>query len=136
MEMALRTSNLLLPEGFVEMDCEEMMYVGGGHSVATHLSLAAAQTLGLAGTISAWAKMVGWIAGITVKAVGALLVSASATVWIPQATAAALVVMAGLAASIISLVGIAASVWFSDYFTNLKYGILGAFMGHKAGDPH
>ena len=30
MEMALRTSNLLLPEGFVEMDREEMMYVDGG----------------------------------------------------------------------------------------------------------
>ena len=30
MEMALRTSNLSLPEGFVEMDREEMMYVDGG----------------------------------------------------------------------------------------------------------
>ena len=30
MEMALRSSNLLLPEGFVEMDREEMMYVDGG----------------------------------------------------------------------------------------------------------
>ena len=30
MEMALRTSNLRLPEGFVEMDREEMMYVDGG----------------------------------------------------------------------------------------------------------
>lgn len=32
MEMALRTSNLVLPEGFVEMDREEMMYVDGGLS--------------------------------------------------------------------------------------------------------
>ena len=30
MEMALRTSNLKLPQGFVEMDREEMMYVDGG----------------------------------------------------------------------------------------------------------
>ena len=30
MEMALRTSNLILPQGFVEMDREEMMYVDGG----------------------------------------------------------------------------------------------------------
>ena len=30
MEMALRTSNLRLPQGFVEMDREEMMYIDGG----------------------------------------------------------------------------------------------------------
>jgi len=57
----------------------------------------------------------------------------SATVWVPQALAASLAVMAGLAATIISLVGIIAQTWFSDYFKNLKYGVLGVFMGHTAG---
>ena len=35
MEMALRTSNLVLPQGFVEMDREEMMYVEGGVQART-----------------------------------------------------------------------------------------------------
>jgi len=38
MEMALRTSDLLLPEGFVEMDCEEMMYVDGGGTISLTLT--------------------------------------------------------------------------------------------------
>ena len=32
MKMAIRTSNLILPQGFVEMDREEMMYVDGGNN--------------------------------------------------------------------------------------------------------
>ena len=36
MEMALRTSNLILPQGFVEMDREEMMYVDGGFYITNN----------------------------------------------------------------------------------------------------
>ena len=36
METALRTGNLVLPEGFVEMDREEMMYVDGGFYITNN----------------------------------------------------------------------------------------------------
>ena len=36
METALRTGNLVLPEGFVEIDREEMMYVDGGFYITNN----------------------------------------------------------------------------------------------------
>jgi hypothetical protein len=40
MEATLRSSNLLLPQGFVEMDREEMMYVDGGGTITLRVTAA------------------------------------------------------------------------------------------------
>lgn len=37
MEATMKMSNLVLPQGFVEMDKEEMMYVDGGGTIRLNL---------------------------------------------------------------------------------------------------
>ena len=90
MEMALRTSNLLLPEGFVEMDCEEMMYVdGGGISIWAKIGIVAAAVALGAGLAVALAYgqiyLAAKIMGVTFKAFVAKLGAAGVAAVIGEA---------------------------------------------------
>ena len=117
MEMALRTSNLVLPEGFVEIDREEMMYVDGGGFIEAvgWITKAAILIGGFIGAAKVWAKAVGFFAGLTVKAAAwGSAVAMSTGTFVGPGIVTALAAMLTAASIIIPIVGLAAIGYFNE----------------------
>ncbi|MFA6867002.1 MAG: hypothetical protein WCR54_05750 [Clostridia bacterium] len=101
MEMALRQSNLVLPQGFVEMDQEEMMYVDGGRKYVTeYTNLDGICEL----AVRAGANAIGAVKGI------ALAAASSATI------------IGGIAGVLLAIKGIVGGTYaFANLIAAIKY---------------